>query len=83
MNEQFNQRKDIAQYLERFGSITSLEAINAFHITRLSSVIYDLRHKGYCIESVPIEVTTKYGTTRIAKYILREPYFIGREENKY
>lgn len=35
----------IREHLERFGSITSLEAIKKYDITRLSAVIYILVHR--------------------------------------
>ena len=35
----------VREHLERFGSITSLEAIKKYDITRLSAVIYILVHR--------------------------------------
>ena len=41
----------ILEHLQEHGSITSLEAIDKYHCTRLSHYIYLLRKEGYVIES--------------------------------
>ena len=41
----------ILEHLQEHGSITSLEAIEKYHCTRLSHYIYLLRKDGYVIES--------------------------------
>ena len=41
-----NQKEAISYHLKEFGSITSLEAIQEYGATRLSSIIYDLRKDG-------------------------------------
>ena len=41
----------ILEHLQKHGSITSLEAIEQYHCTRLSHYIYLLRKDGYVIES--------------------------------
>jgi hypothetical protein len=66
------QTKLILQHLIEHGSITSYEAIKLFGATRLSAIIYDLRHKyGYSIASHFEQVTTRYGhKTQIAVYRL-------------
>lgn len=38
-------------YLERYGSITPLEALTAFHCFRLAAVIFKLREDGYVIKT--------------------------------
>lgn len=62
----------ILEYLQKHGSITSMEAIKLFGDTRLSATIYVLRHKrGYDILSKPEKVTTKHGRkTSVSRYIL-------------
>lgn len=71
---QYNtQREAVLDHLNRYGSITSLEAIKLYGATRLSGLIYSLRHQGYGIKTEIIRVDTKYGRkANIAKYILHE-----------
>ena len=64
--------KAILMHLEEFGSITSWEAIKEYGATRLSAIIYNLRHR-YNLEiiSESIEFTDRYGAkSSFAKYIL-------------
>lgn len=64
----------ILDHLKKHGNITSMEAIHLFGATRLSAIIYILRHKrGYDIVSRKETVKTKHGRkTPIARYILRD-----------
>lgn len=57
----------VKKYLIEKGSITSWEAITKFRATRLSAIIYNLRDRGYDIET---EMHHQDGTP-YAKYILR------------
>ena len=60
-------------YLNRYKSITSLEAIRDLGNTRLSATIYTLRNEGLNIISSDIQVPTRWGTkTTVTKYILNE-----------
>jgi hypothetical protein len=62
----------VLEHLEKYGHITSLEAINLYGATRLSDIIYRLRRQGYIIATEPMRVKTRYGTkTNIGKYILK------------
>lgn len=62
----------ILRHLQDFGSITSWEAIQEYHCTRLSHYIYLLRNKGYEIESKVICSKNRYGdNTHYTKYILK------------
>jgi|TARA_R100000655_G_scaffold48668_1_gene86117 hypothetical protein len=47
-------------YLNQFGSITTLDAFRDLGNTRLSSTIFLLRKKGYKIESDSIDVPTRW-----------------------
>ena len=47
-------------YLNQFGSITTLDAFRDLGNTRLSSTIFLLRKKGYKIESASIDVPTRW-----------------------
>ena len=45
-----NQCEKIVLYIQKFGSISSLEAFQDIGITRLSARIYELREEGYQFE---------------------------------
>ena len=71
--EKTTQEKEVLDYLRKIGSITSWEAIVEFGATRLSAIIYNLRKKGYNIETNDVIVKNRYGNaTVIAKYALKE-----------
>ena len=71
--EKTTQDKEVLDYLRKIGSITSWEAIVEFGATRLSAIIYNLRKKGYNIETNDVIVKNRYGNaTVIAKYVLKE-----------
>lgn len=67
------QIKEVEAHLEEFGSITSLDAIKEYGITRLSHVIYMLRKDGKSITTENVTKTNRRGhLVTFAKYILNE-----------
>lgn len=71
--EKMTQEKAVLLHLKRHGSITSWDAITLFGATRLSAIIYNLRHDGWNIETTDLTVKNRYGnSTTVAKYILKE-----------
>ena len=59
-----NQILEIKNHLEKRGYITSMQAIELFGVTRLSSVIYVLRNKyNMNIETERRETINRYGNT--------------------
>lgn len=46
-----NQCQRIIQYIQTFGSISTMEAFSDLGVTRLASRIHDLRRQGYNIVS--------------------------------
>ena len=64
--------KAVMLHLEEKGSITSWEAIKEYGATRLSAIIFNLRHKyGMNIVSEPYEFVDRYGNkSSYAKYVL-------------
>ena len=56
-----SQRDDIIRHLMTEGSITAWEAIKEYGSTRLSAVIYELRKKGWRIESEMVTSKNRYG----------------------
>lgn len=70
--EKMTQEKAVLLHLKRRGSITSWEAIQEYGATRLSAIIYNLRHDGWDIETTDLTVKNRYGnSTTVAKYILK------------
>ena len=67
----------VLQHLKDHGAITSNEAIKLYGATRLSAIIFILRHDyHYDIETEWLEGTTRYGRkTKYGNYI-----FHGKEE---
>lgn len=62
----------IINFMKKYGSITSMEAFQAFGITRLSARIKELREMGYDIETVMMENVNRYGEyVRFGKYVLK------------
>lgn len=75
------QKELIKKHLEENkDGITSMEAINKYGATRLSGIIWNLKHKDNLnIVSELENVKTKYGTTTIARYKLIE----GEHHERY
>lgn len=68
-----NKTKAIMQHLLENGNITSWEAIKEYGATRLSAIIYNLRHKyGMNIETEDVQFTDRYGhNASFAKYLYK------------
>lgn len=63
----------IVEHLQNNGCITSLEAIELYKATRLSSIIFNLRKKGMNIETIDIPFTDIDGNkSYYGKYVLNE-----------
>lgn len=62
-------------HLQNHGCITSWEAIKEYGATRLSAIIYNLRHnRGYNIGGEDVIKTTRFGRkTTITNYIYIKP----------
>lgn len=54
------QAQRVLQYMEDFGSITQLEALNDLGCMRLASRISDLKRLGHPIQSETITVKNRY-----------------------
>lgn len=69
-----NKTKAVLLHLQEKGSITSWEAIKEYGATRLSSIIYNLRHKYKLnIISEDVEFEDRFGNkSSFAKYTLKE-----------
>ena len=65
------QTEKILRHLNKFGSITSLEAMNEYGIMRLASRISDLKKKGIPIRSEIEVVKNRFGENcHIKRYSL-------------
>ena len=68
-NNKVSQVELIADHLIKYGSISSIEAIEQFGCTRLSARISDLRKRGWPITSEMATAKNRYGhTTNYAVY---------------
>ena len=70
--QKMNKTKAVLLHLQENRTITSWEAIKEYGATRLSAIIYNLRHKyNLNITSEEVEFIDRYGNkTSYAKYIL-------------
>lgn len=63
----------VLDWLKTHASISSMEAIQSFGATRLSVIIFNLRKRGYNIETVMVDGRDRFGNqTRYARYYLRD-----------
>lgn len=61
----------ILKHLLKYGSITSMEAIQRYGCTRLSHYIYLLKRNGYIIKSETEKGINRYGEkTKYSRYYL-------------
>lgn len=64
------QTRRVLDYMERHGSITQQEAIEAFSCYRLAAKIFELRKEGYVIETVRVPFRNEYTDGYYAVYKL-------------
>lgn len=63
----------ILRHMERFGSVTALEAMQEYGIMRLGARIWDLRHEGHDITSELVTGKNRFGdATHFAVYTLHQ-----------
>lgn len=68
-----NKTKAVPQWLQTGAGISSMEAIKQFGANRLSVIIFNLRKRGYNIETVTCEGRDRFGNPmRYARYYLRD-----------
>lgn len=78
MDIKITMKDRVLEHLEKYGTITSIEAIKKYGCTRLSHYIYLLRNEDYNIISDYKKIKTRYGEpATIAVYTL-----IRNEEKK-
>lgn len=65
------QKREIIEYMQKYGSITPLEALHHCGCMRLSGRIFELKRSGYKIETHKIAVAKGNGKTAyVAQYRL-------------
>lgn len=63
----------VLDWLKTHASISSMEAIQSFGATRLSAIIFNLRKRGYDIETVMVDGRDRFGNQmKFARYYLRD-----------
>lgn len=68
-NSNPTQAARVVKYIEDFGGITQIEALQDLAIMRLASRVSELRKRGYAITGEFIEVKNRYGETcRVKRY---------------
>lgn len=68
----FNKTEKVLEHLQKYGHITSIEAIEKYGATRLSSIIYNLRARGFDIDTIKIPFVDRFGTSSICgNYVLK------------
>jgi hypothetical protein len=68
-----SQTEDVLRFMREEGSITSMDAIKEFGATRLSAIIFNLRDRGYDIETRMEVSKNRYGhIVEYARYVLHE-----------
>ena len=71
MSNKMSLTRRVLNYMLDNEGITSWEAIKEFGATRLSGIIFNLRKRGYFIESVWEESKNRYGDdVRFVRYVL-------------
>lgn len=74
MNEKKqNKTQKVLEHLQEYGYITSLEAIEKYGATRLSAIIFNLRKRGYKIDTYDMPFTDRFGSkSTYGKYVLNQ-----------
>ena len=65
-----NQCEEILAHLESGRTITPGEALEQYGIARLGARIWDLKREGHQIHHELVKVSTRRGTSRVARYSL-------------
>lgn len=67
------QNEKVLNYMEKFGSITQLEALSDLGIMRLASRISDLKKQDYKIKKEMVKSKNRFGeNVQFARYSLEE-----------
>lgn len=68
-----NQKQRVIDYIQRYGSITSLDAFRDLGITRLAAVICNLKKEGYAFNTEYVSRLNRYREkVTFARYSLKD-----------
>lgn len=77
-----NQKELIIDFINRFGSITPLQAVYELGITKLATRVSELRRDGVAVKDVDVKTKNRYGKAiQYKKYFLEEERLYG-ESNR-
>ncbi len=65
-----NKTQKVLEHLQKFKTLTPLDALKLYGTMRLGAIIFNLR-KDYNIVTEMIDVPTRFGTSRVAQYVLQ------------
>lgn len=83
MSESFNQENMILEYLKTHRGISQAEAFDAFGCCRLGARIYDLKARGFKVETIMEDGVNRFGRpTRYARYFVTLPQHGGTPYGK-
>lgn len=69
--KKMNKTEKVLEHLQKYGSITSLEAIELYGVTRLAAIIFGFRKNNYNIETIDMPFVDRFGTkSHYGKYVL-------------
>lgn len=67
------QKQRVLDYINEFGSISTLEAFRDLGVTRLSARIFELKDDGYEFDTKPERGRNRFGEkTNYVRYLLKE-----------
>ena len=70
-NKKTTKTDKVLEHLKEHGTITSMEAIDMYGATRLSAIIFNLRNRGYNIETHDMPFVDRFGNSSVyGKYVL-------------
>ena len=73
MAQKKTQGQQVIEYIEMFGSITSMEAFADLGITRLAARIFELTEKGYDFDREQVASKNRFGeNVNFTRYSLRK-----------
>ena len=61
MAKRVTKQQKVLEHLQRYGNITSMQAIELYGATRLAAIIFNLRKKGHDIETLSEKMVDRYG----------------------
>jgi hypothetical protein len=64
------QTRKVYQHLQQHKSITPLEALSLYGCFRLGARIWELRKAGVPVKTEIVEVETRAGVSKVAKYVI-------------